>query len=270
MNGNRIRSVVLAGALAALPFFALPGFAAEIEAITKPSADVALSFVRGGRILEVLVKEGDVVKRGALLARQEDEAELIQLRQLTTLADDTTKIEGAEADLAQKRADLKRFEWARGEGAATDWEYEHERLNVRNAELALTLARFEQEQNRLKRDELKAQLDRLHLFSPIAGLVEEVTIEPGESAQPLDPVIRVVDIDPLWIDIPVPLAQARKFRKGQEVRVELPSSSSGKPARGRIINVSAVADAASDTLRVRVEMPNPSGRPAGEQVKVSF
>ena len=31
-----------------------------------------------------------------------------------------------------------------------------------------------------------------------------------------------------------------------------------------------MADAASDTLRVRVELPNPQKRPAGERVDVAF
>jgi len=39
---------------------------------------------------------------------------------------------------------------------------------------------------------------------------------------------------------------------------------------GTIIFVAAVADAASGTLRVRVEVPNKTRRPAGEHVVVSF
>jgi hypothetical protein len=38
----------------------------------------------------------------------------------------------------------------------------------------------------------------------------------------------------------------------------------------KIINISAVADAASGTLRVRIEFPNLQNRPAGERVTVFF
>ena len=34
--------------------------------------------------------------------------------------------------------------------------------------------------------------------------------------------------------------------------------------------MAAVADAGSDTLSGRVEVPNPSGRPAGERIEVTF
>ena len=39
---------------------------------------------------------------------------------------------------------------------------------------------------------------------------------------------------------------------------------------GRVIHIAAVADAASDTRLVRVEIPNKIGLPAGCQVTVSF
>jgi hypothetical protein len=41
-------------------------------------------------------------------------------------------------------------------------------------------------------------------------------------------------------------------------------------AEGRVIFVGAVADAASGTLRVSIEVPNKTGRPAGEHVLVTF
>lgn len=243
------------------------------EAITRPSEDVMLSFVRGGRVSSVLVKEGDRVKKGRLLARQEDRAEQIQLKQLTAKAGDTTLIEEAEVRLAQKEKDLQKLEWAQTKGAATDWEVEHARLDVRLSELALQLAKFEHEQDILRRDELKVQVKRLRLSSPVSGLVEEVAVDPGESAEPLKPVIRVVQINPLWIDAPVPLAEAGKIKPEQSVYVKFSGSggdTEGKQVKGKVRNVSVVAHSASDTLRVRIEVPNPSFRPAGERVIVTF
>jgi outer membrane protein OmpA-like peptidoglycan-associated protein len=80
----------------------------------------------------------------------------------------------------------------------------------------------------------------------------------------------VVKIDPLWIDVPVPLAQAKQLALGQGVSITFPGGGTAKSSKGRIIHVSSVADAASDTLRVRIEVANPVGRPAGERVSVKF
>ena len=83
-------------------------------------------------------------------------------------------------------------------------------------------------------------------------------------------MIQLVKTDPLWIDVPVPLTQAKKLTLGQEVLVTFPEAEPVRSPNGRVIHISAVADAASDTLGVRIEVANPLGRPAGERLTVSF
>lgn len=246
--------------------------AVEVEAITKPNADILLSFVHGGRVGKVLIKEGARVKRGQVLVRQDDQAEQIQFQQLKEKAEDTARIEVIEIELAQKRADLEKMEWAHHDGAATDWEIEHARLEVNTAELSRRMAIFERKQAGLQRDEMWARIKQLTLYSPISGQVEEVVIEAGEAAEPLSPVVRVVRVDPLWIDVQVPLELAQQLTKEQSIEVVFSAGIISREERigGHIQNIAAVADAASDTLRVRVEIPNPSRRPAGERVQVLF
>jgi hypothetical protein len=104
-------------------------------------------------------------------------------------------------------------------------------------------------------------------------MVEEVAIESGESPQPMKLAVRVVRTDPLWIDLIAPLALARNLKPGQSASISFPGhgpQGTGTLMKGRIIFVSAVSKAGSDTLRVRVEMDNPATRPAGERVGVSF
>jgi RND family efflux transporter MFP subunit len=244
--------------------------AQEIQAVTAPSADIALSFVVSGKVSEILVKEGDTVEKGELLASLDNEPEKIQVEQLKVQATDTTRILSAKAELAQKKVDLKKLEGAQAKGAASQWEVEHMRLNVRIAELSLQAATIEQAQNRREYHKALRQLERMRLVSPIAGRVEKVSVETGEAVERLGPVIHLVKIDPLWIDVPVPLAQAERLAAGQSVSVSFPDHSSGASANGRITHISAVADAASDTLRVRIEVPNARGRPAGERITVGF
>lgn len=245
----------------------------ELEAVTRPSADIELAFVRPGKVAEVLVKEGDPVKAGQLLARQDDSAEQLQLQQLKAKARNRLRIEAAAADLRQKEEDLKKVEGAWKKGAATDWELEHSRLNVDIARLSLKLAQFEHDQDQIKYEELKTDLERLRLLSPVDGRVEEVLIEPGEAPQPLKPVLRIVKTDPLWIDVLAPLAAAKSLKPGGTGLVQFPAAGGAAPAavvEGRISFVAAVSKAGSETLRVRLEVPNPGGRPAGERVVVRF
>ena len=245
----------------------------KIEAVTKPSGDTVLSFVRPGQVAEVLVKEGDAVKAGQVLMRQDDKAELAQMEQLKAQAEDDTQIRAAEAKLAQTRVDLKKTEGARKEGAATDLEVDHAKLEVTMAELSLELYQFEQEQAKRKYQEMRLQIDRMRVVSPIDGVVERLLVEPGESVEAAGKIAQVVQIDPLWIDVAVPLAIARTLKRGESnaaVEFEGKDSARRSSFNGKIIHIAAVADSASGTLTVRVECPNAARRPAGEHVYVSF
>jgi len=242
---------------------------AGVAAITKPSKDVALSFIQPGRIAEVLVKEGDLVKAGQPLIQQDDAIERAQLAQLEAQSQDTTQVEAARATLDQKRVDLKRLVWAAERGSATELEVEHAKLDVTIAELSLKLAQFQHEQDKRKYDEMKIRVDKMRMLSPIDGRVEKINYEPGESVDIRAEVLRVVQINPLWIEAPVPLAEARTLKNGRVATVRFPGSD-GHNAEGKVVHVATVADAASETLTIRIEVPNDSGRPAGEHVRVFF
>ncbi|MFB0553140.1 MAG: efflux RND transporter periplasmic adaptor subunit [Phycisphaerae bacterium] len=240
-----------------------------VRAITVPSADITLSYVQPGRIARVYFKEGEWVKAGQVLIQQDDAVEQIQLAQLQAASEDTTQIQASEASLAQKRVDLQKLEKAAANNAATELEVEYAKLNVKMAELSLKLAEFEHEQAKRKYNELKAQIEKMSLKSPINGRIEKIHVETGESINALADAVRVVQIDPLWIDVPVPLVKATALSYGKTAKVMFPDPNRAS-LEGRIIYIAAVADAASSTLRVRIEVTNKSNRPAGEHVEIIF
>lgn len=242
----------------------------EVQAVTIPSADITLSFVVSGRIAEVLVKEGDTVEKGALLAALHDDPEKIQTEQLKVQAADKTRILSAKAELAQKMVDLEKLDAARKKGAVSEWEVAHMKLSVRMAKLSLRAATIEHEQFQRQYAQAIQQLARMRIVSPIPGRVEKVSMEVGEGVERLGPVVQLVRTDPLWLDVPVPLPIAKQLAMGQQAVVLFPGDPNGKSTDGHIVYISSVADAASDTLRVRIEVGNPSDRPAGERVAVRF
>ena len=242
----------------------------EVQAVTIPSADITLSFVVSGKIAKILVKEGDTVEKGALLASLHDDPEKIQTEQLKVQAADKTRILSAEAELAQKMVDLEKLDAARKKGAVSGWEVAHMKLSVRMAKLSLQAATIEHEQFHRQYSQAVQQLKRMRIVSPIPGRVEKVSMEAGEGVEKLGPVVQLVKTDPLWLDVPVPLPQAKRLAMGQQAVVLFPGNPTGKSTDGRIVYISSVADSASDTLRVRIEVGNPSDRPAGERVTVGF
>ena len=240
-----------------------------ITAATAPSADVTLSFIQAGRIDKINFREGETVKIGDSLVQQYDAVEKAQLAQLEAESQNITQIQASEARLAQSKVDLERKSQAAEKGAAPATEVEYARLNMTIAELSLRLASFQHEQAVRKFLEAKLQLENMNMKSPIDGKIEEIYIEAGESVNALEKVIRVVRIDPLWVDVRVPLAQAVNLNYGNSAVVEF----QGTPkvsVEGIVIFKAAVADSASETLKVRIQAPNRTNRQAGEQVRVSF
>jgi Cu(I)/Ag(I) efflux system membrane fusion protein len=166
---------------------------------------------------------------------------------------------------------LRRVEKAHAEKAAPDSELEDARFNAALGELQVELDRLEQTKARGRYEEARLRLERMRLLGPIDGTVERLLAREGQSVEAAKGVIRVVCTDPLWVDAPVPVAMARRLAVGAPAAVRFASrSGDGPSATGKVVRIASVADAASETLEVRVELANPSARPAGEQVAVSF
>lgn len=249
--------------------------AEAVRGLSRPSSDLTLSFVRPGKIASVPVKEGDQVQAGQVLVQQDDLAEREQLAQLKAQADDQIRIDAAVAQLDQKKVDLKKLEQAAKLNAATRLEVDHAVLDVKIADLSVSLARFEKEQALRKYNEMKHQVDRMQILSPVGGRIERLHKRAGESVDALDPVIRVVNTETLWVEAPVDLQSVCSLECGQEAELEFrfPTQSQADPqktTRGKIIFIGDVADGASNTRLVRVEVKNVFRRPAGEHVLVRF
>jgi len=251
----------------------------QFTAIARASEDITVSSTMPVRVNKVFVKDGDTVKPGQPLVQLDDTAERVQMEQLKAQADDETHVEAAEAQLAQKKVDLAGIQDARTKGAATELELQHATLEVTISALSLKLAKFEHTQNQLKYKQAAAQVARLLLSVPTSEKdkptdsfkVFRVFVERGESVDRMKEVIRIIKIDPLQIDVPVPenVVETLKLKVDQPASVIFPNSK-GPAEKGRIIYVADEIDAASGTQTVRVEIPNPTGRPAGKKVSVQF
>jgi RND family efflux transporter MFP subunit len=269
MSTVRIILVVLAAAHGLI----LPGPSpaeqvTPVEAITRPSQDVALAFTRNGRVESIQVKQGQTVKEDQLLAELDNSAEKLRVARLKAQAEDTTNILAAQAELDQVKLELKMIREARRTAAATELEVQRAELQVLIAELTLRLRKFQHAQSKLEYQEAAAILERMELRSPLDGMVELVGIEPGEAAEALKPVIRIISIDPLWIDAAVPLTIAKDLAVGDSARVTYHLDNS--QARGEVVYLAQDADPASETRIIRVSLPNPDNRFAGQAVQVRF
>jgi hypothetical protein len=138
------------------------------------------------------------------------------------------------------------------------------------------LSRFELQQARENKQiadhqlrQAREILKRHTLRSPIRGIVVQRYLAPGESTKDV-PVMRLAEIDPLRVEVIVPVAAFGAIQVGQPALVRPEAPMVGEfPATVTVVD--GVADAASGTFRVRLGLPNEDyAVPSGLKCRVQF
>lgn len=243
-------------------------YAQDLEGVTTPSADVSASFTIPALVEELRVTEGQFVKKGDVLAIQDKGAEEQQLIRLKKEASATAMIDKAKVEIDYYKKDVESLREALEKGASSKKELNDSILKLKTAELSLKEALFNKEIAALKVKELESKITQYVLKSPVDGVIEKLSIEPGEAPKTGDEHIRIVSVKPMWVEVPVPRTTAIKLKTSGTATVFYPGSKNGETAK--IIYISPVADTASDTVRVKLEVANEKSRLVGERVKVTF
>ncbi len=257
--------------LLALPLLAAPGLAATqpLGCLISPEqvADVGSQVI--GVIDAVHVDRGDVVKKGQIVATLRADVERAALGVARSKADADAEMRAATAnrDLAKQR--LARAEDLFNKKFISEQALEQARSEADIAAQKLAQAR---EQQKIWQRELGlagAQLEQRVIRSPIDGVVVERYLNSGERIE-VKPVLRVATIDPLRVEVVVPAALYGQIQPGADgtVRPDLPHIGT---LAAKVTLVDRVIDAASNTFRVRMQLPNPKLEvPAGSRCRADF
>lgn len=245
---------------------------AGVLTFTKPSGDAIMGFSVPTTVTEVLVEGGQVVREGDLLIRGEDTEQLAIVHQTKLRAES-----GLALQRAQKQAELAKVEYDRSrdafqQGGVNQIEVDRARLTWETAEIDVRTAELNEDLEQTRLEQAEALLAKYRLAAPFAGAVDEVFRDVGTSMDNAQPVVRVVRIDPLWIDVPAPTETTIELglKRGDDAWILLDTPGEPILARGEIVEVSPVADYASRSRRVRVELPNDELLPPGLRCWVRF
>lgn len=242
----------------------------EFPSIAMPSRDLELSFVARGKIDVVAVEPEQRVSKGQLLVQLDDRVQRQQTKLAELAALDTSTLDAAGARLDRAERELVRMEKAQREGGVNEREADDARTSHAIGLIELAGAQLEGRQNRVVYERERARLDEMRILSPIDGIVADIVREVGESVEELQVVLRVVNIDPLWLDVAIPAGFARIVQPGGEAVIRWRDLPDELEATGTILSVASVSDPASSTIRVRVETLNPTRIPGGQHVLVRF
>jgi membrane fusion protein, heavy metal efflux system len=230
-------------------------------------ADIGTQVV--GVIDHVLVERGDFVKKGQPVVQLNSDVERAALAAAKLRAE-------ATADL---RAAASNHEFAQKKKVRTDDLYQKNFVSQQATDQASTEAqvaemklRQAREQQRLAQQELalaQAQLAQRTIRSPLSGVVVEKYLSEGERVEE-KAVVKVATIDPLKVEVIVPASYFSKIKQGMGANVK-PDMQEATPQAAKVVVVDKVIDAASNSFRVRLELPNPNYQlPPGLRCKVDF
>jgi len=97
------------------------------------------------------------------------------------------------------------------------------------------------------------------LAAPVDGVVGELGVREGMNVTPGATLFRLNGLATVWVNVDVPEALAGAVRPGAAVTVTVPAYP-GEKFAGRVAAVLPEVNAATRTLKARVELRNPGGR----------
>lgn len=201
----------------------------SLQGALEPNREVVLKAETSGRVIELLAARGEQVEEGSPLVRLATEDREIQLERARL-----------QVEEAQRQFDAVARLQSRELGSQTE---------VDAARTALKLAEVE-----LRQAELN--VERTLISAPFDAILEERRVELGDYLTIGAEVLRLLDNDPLVVNVQVPQTEIGFVEMGEEAAVRLIG---GAELSGQVRYIAGRARPETRTFRVEIEVPNGKG-----------
>ncbi|GGW58870.1 RND family efflux transporter MFP subunit [Winogradskyella epiphytica] len=181
-----------------------------------------------GILTKVYVKEGQSVRKGQILAKIDDGGLSQQLAQL--------KI---QAELAKTTYERQKRLWEQNIGS----------------EIQFLQAQSNYQAQQESVNQLNKQIAKTTVIAPFSGTIDDIITEQGSVvAAGQTPLMRIVNLDNMYIETEVPERYVSDVTKGKSVSVNIPVL--GKIIETKIRQAGDFINPANRTFKVEVEIPN--------------
>jgi len=240
------------------------------DCILEPRLKIKLATPVSGVLKEVLADRGDIVRRSQIVAQLESAVDQAQLDLAKAKAESDATVKAREARLVFLTKKRERTTSLMAKGAASaaaldeiESDFGVAGQDLREAQANLRIAHLEV----LRAEEV---LKLRSVRSPIDGVVAERNLTGGEFAYDQAPIMTIAQINPLNVEVFVPIAMYGTIKVGMEATV-----TGEAPVGGRYVAkvevIDPLIDARSGTFGIRLLLPNPDNKvPAGLRCRVEF
>lgn len=228
----------------------------EFDGVLQAVKQSTLSAQASGRITQWLVKAGDRVKAGQLLAVIDDRVSQAGVNQAQA------QVAQADAQLANAQAQFARTQDLHAKGFVSKAALDVAESQYKSAQAGSTGALAGKAQSQLAQGFTR-------LTAPYDGWVLTTHAEAGDLAMPGAPLVTVYAPQPMRAVTHVPASRQSAASQAAQVEVRLPDGQWVTPvAKGTV----PAADPVSQTVEWRLEMPATAmaGMVPGQQVQVRF
>jgi RND family efflux transporter MFP subunit len=228
-----------------------PGFIAALT--PKSSADVMAPYTSPSASL--LVKLGDTVTKGQLLARLDDR----QLRQELDAAraqQRTAQASIGQAEVEKRTAEivLEREKTAEANSVTSHADVVAAGQAVAKATAALSFAHATADERTTKIAQLQAHLQEMTLTAPIAGSVAMIYPQDGARVEEGHPVIRIIS-GGVFVKFAIPADKVGSVKPGDTVDVRVDRRTD--PLTATVGHVSPELDAVAQMIIADADLVNP-------------
>ncbi|UCG15471.1 MAG: efflux RND transporter periplasmic adaptor subunit [Phycisphaerales bacterium] len=237
-----------------------PGLGTESHAgvvvgFTAPFRKATLATLQQGRIRRFAVDEGQMVARGDTLVELDDAVQRALTEIARLEAESDLRVELARVEMKRAQEELDRVSRLSSDAMASAKEMSEARAEADAARLSFGLSKLEHEEAVQDYKMHREILAQLAVHAPFAGYVSAHLKELGETVEEREGIIDLVQLDPLLISVDCPLELMRSVQLDKKVEIR-PVDSAWRPRVGTVTFINRVADAASQTFKVKLHVPN--------------
>ena len=167
----------------------------ELQANLKSRKNVVILSEFQGALKNLFVREGQLVKKGELLAEINDSGLKEQLDQMLI-----------QANYTKDNFDRVKRLWEKNIGS----------------EMQFLKAKSDFETNNKMVEQIRDQLSKTKIYAPFDGEIDEIISNLGSNLVPGSPIVRVVNLDIIYAEAQVPEKYVSSIELGTEALVSIP------------------------------------------------
>ena len=199
----------------------------EIQGVVKADKNIEIRPELGGTVKSILVKEGQRVYSGQLLVQLDDSSVKNTIAELNT-----------QLNLAKTTFERQERLWNQKIGS--EMQYLQAKAQKENFENNIAT--------------VKNQARKMKIIAPFSGIVDEIFPKNGELTNPQSPVLRLINLDKVYIEADITETYLPIIKVGTEVILKF--SSINKEVNSKIAQIGNYINPDNRSFRTRINISN--------------